>query len=96
MKSYTVDERKRRVWVLLGYERFVHMPVNQDDDNVLLLALVNFAVLKLLMFAETYYLFSVRFEEEVIKRSNQNALDLNSDHFKWLHVQHFEHVWIHS
>ena len=30
--------------------------------NVLLLALVNFAVLKLLMFTETYYLFTVRFD----------------------------------
>ena len=30
--------------------------------NVLLLTLVNVAVLKLLMFTETYYLFTVRFE----------------------------------
>ena len=56
------------------------------------LALVNFAVLKLLMFAEAYYLFSVRFETckkrwinmvLSIKRRNQNARDLNSDHFRW-------------
>ena len=30
--------------------------------NVLLLTLANVAVLKLLMFTETYYLFTVRFE----------------------------------